>query len=193
MRPATAQTPIGRPTSLIPRPFVRRRALTPGRHLPTNPPKPARPEPDGQSLGPAPALSPERAVCRLVRPSPTGAPAPGALGCPLITGLVSRYTKHHNTHPAQQAPPDANPRVACEPDSRDDTRSGVPSAPLRAHPEKAHLRKRPDLLFLGQRIPILLRIAFPRGTTLRPLGLARRQSTRDEWRTFRHFGLSKMA
>ena len=59
--------------------------------------------------------------------------------------------------------------------------------------EVAHLPKRPDLLRLRQRVPVGLRLALPLGTALRPLRRERRQSTRDEWRTFRHFGPLKMA
>jgi hypothetical protein len=68
-----------------------------------------------------------------------------------------------------------------------------PSVSGLADLEVAHLPKRPDLLRLGQRVPVRLRLALSLGTTRRPLRWKRRQSTRYEWCTFRHFGLSKMA
>jgi hypothetical protein len=59
--------------------------------------------------------------------------------------------------------------------------------------EVADLPQRPDLLRLSQSVPVLLRRPLPLRTTLLPLRWKRRQSTRDEWRTFRHFGLSTTA
>ena len=59
--------------------------------------------------------------------------------------------------------------------------------------EVAHLPKRPHLLLGSQRVPVGLRLPLPLSTARPPLWFARRQSTRDEWCTFRHFGPSKTA
>jgi hypothetical protein len=50
--------------------------------------------------------------------------------------------------------------------------------------EIPHLAKRPDLLRLAQRVPVRLRVTLTLGTAPRPLRCERRQSTRDERRTF---------
>ena len=59
--------------------------------------------------------------------------------------------------------------------------------------EVAHLPQRLDLLGVCQRVPIGRRFSLPLSTARWPLWFARRQSTRDEWCTFRHFGPSKTA
>src|SRR6478609_4869514 len=59
--------------------------------------------------------------------------------------------------------------------------------------EVAHLPQGPNLLGVCQRVPVGLRLPLPLGTARRPLRFTRRQSTRDEWRTFRHFELLKTA
>jgi hypothetical protein len=64
---------------------------------------------------------------------------------------------------------------------------------LASHLEEPHLPKRPNFMLGRQRIPVGLGLSLPLSTALRPLWFARRQSTRDEWRTFRHFGPSKTA
>src|SRR6185312_5138950 len=71
--------------------------------------------------------------------------------------------------------------------------SAIRLAPCLAHLEVAHLPQLPDLLRLRQRVPVSLRLPFSLCTALRFLRRKRRQSTRDESCTFRHFGLLKMA